>query len=67
MLLRGGRRDVLVGAPTVADTVGEGVEDDMVTGSDNDRFAICPTRINDQVANTSFCCASSNKEVIVCE
>ena len=30
MLLRGGRRDVGgPGAPTVAETVGEGVEDDM--------------------------------------
>ena len=28
MLLRGGRRDA--GGPTVAETVGEGVEDDML-------------------------------------
>lgn len=47
MLLRGGRREVLLGAPPAADTVGEGVEDDMMARLGNDSFPNCGSDVDE--------------------
>ena len=46
---------MLLGAPTVADTVGEGVEDDMTARSDNNAFLIYPPSLEVRGADCLFC------------